>query len=177
MKYFSSVFFWRLEMVLKWFAFGNHLDRAMWNWLLWQRIVAAIAGYRGDYLDPITRSYTAGVLWDHIGAFPNPEIKALSLTHTANQLLISLVFIFCDTYRFHTQLNAPLFVLKEQVFLNIWCNTFLINNTPLPTTDLWNKLSLLPFLWFRSRYTQKCPWGDARLVACRGYQEIGPEVT
>ena len=26
------------------------------------------------------------------------------------------------------------------------------------------------------RYTQKCPWGDARLVACCGYQENVPEV-
>ena len=51
-----------------WFPKAKHLDRAMWNWLQWQRIVAAITGYRGDYLDPFTRSYTAGVLWDHMGA-------------------------------------------------------------------------------------------------------------
>ena len=60
--YFCTL--WRLEMV--WFPKTTHLEWAMWNWLLWQRIVAAITGYRGDYLDPITRSYTAGVLWDHI---------------------------------------------------------------------------------------------------------------
>ena len=51
-----------------WFPKTTHLEWAKWNWLLWQRIVAAITGYRGDYLDPITRSYTAGVLWDHIRA-------------------------------------------------------------------------------------------------------------
>ena len=44
-----------------WYPKAKHLDRAMWNWLLWKRIVAAIAGCRGDYLDPITRGYTAGV--------------------------------------------------------------------------------------------------------------------
>ena len=35
-----------------WFPKAKHLDRAMWNWLLWQRIVAAIAGCRGGLLGP-----------------------------------------------------------------------------------------------------------------------------
>ena len=72
-----------------WFPKTTHLEWAMWNWLLWQRIVAAITGYRGDYLDPITRSYTAGVLWDRIrenvpgipGAWANAILRIWQEAH------------------------------------------------------------------------------------------------
>ena len=40
--------------------------------------------------------------------------------------------------------------------------------------NVWHVLEDHQSLYDIGRYTQKCPWGDARRVTCRGYPEVSP---